>query len=617
MPEPTTSTAPHPNGNLEELQELLLAAERGRLDRLEDRLRNSVVEATAERKRLDQLQGDLTQLDDHIKNKVVDASAVANVLPDAIRQRTKQDPHLKESLAPIIIQTLMYAVRKFPQPVVDAISPVMGSAIRKYIEDALQGMVRTLDHSGLSWQGLTWRWEARKTGRSFAEVVLSHTVKYQVDRVVIFFKEDGVHLMDVHRSGLPPFEDLASGMFSAIQTAVQKFAQDEFQASEAASCKTFEMDDGTKVWIEQGPMAVLIAVVRGLPPPALRTKLQNALDSIHIELNEALQNFRGDKTPFEAARPHLESCLLREESDSRNKTGSTSGGWSPAFVVLLMLPVIWLIWWNVTSYAERQRWENFQNRVKETPGVHITSTTTNGKNGKIVVYGLRDPLSDEPQKIAQEVGLSEEVIDFQFEPYLSLAPKLIERRASQVLDAPESVRLTVPADTTVLNLTGTAPHAWIAQLRKASPTIPGITSIQDAELQDDDQQRLAELVRKVEAYHFDFEAGSASLSVEPGSALQTLLQELHKSDELAQQLGNQIRVEIHGNTSDEGSTEMNRRLALARAQGILSALNVEPFQAIDFLPVAGSVEPPVIGKTQDTKPLRARRVSFQVRVIDP
>lgn len=595
---PTTSTAPHPNGNLEELQKLLLEAERGRLDRLEDRLRNSVV----------------------------DASVVANVLPDAIRLRTKQDQQLEKSLAPIIGKIFVRGIKGSPQLIADAISPVMMPAIRKAIETAVQGMVqsmnRTLDHSGLSRQGLTWRWEAWRTGKNFGEVVLAHTLRYQVERVFLFFREDGAHLDDVRGPGIPPFEpgheNLVSSMFSAIKTAVQKFAQDEFQASEHASMNEFKMDDGKTVLIEQGPKAVLAAVVRGLPSPSLRAALQDALDSIHVELNEALQNFRGDKKAFEAARPHLESCLLHEEkTNPPSETSSARGRLSPARVVMLMLLLISLVWgikWGVTSYLERQRWADFLDKAGETPGIHITSNTANGKNGKTTVYGLRDPLSDNPQEIAREAGLPHETIDFQLEPYLSLQPELVARRAKDILNSPESVRLSVPAGTTVLNIAGTAPHSWIARLTKIGSTIPGVTSIQDAGLQDESRLRLDQLAREIEAHQVDFEAGSASLAAESESALQAVRRALRESDALAQQLDHRMRVEIRGHTSEEGSEGTNRRLALARAQRILSALNVERFPAIDLLSDAESVGPSATAEIQGSKPLRARRVSFHVTV---
>ena len=574
LEERNTPTAPPSNGNLEELQTLLLKKERYRLDELEaDRVRLDRLEA--ERGRLDQLEDGLNKLDDDLKNKVVDATAVAKVLPDAIRQRstTKQDQDLEESLELIFVSTFKRTVINSRDDVVKAISPVMGPAIRKYIEDVLQGMVRTLDHSGLSWRGMTWRWEAWRTGRSFGDVVISHTVKYHVERVFLFFREDGVHLADVHLSDAPAFEsgheDLVTSMFSAIKTAWQKFTQDEFQVSEHSAMKEIKMD-GKTVLIEQGPKAVLAAVVRGIPPSSLRSKLQNALDSIHVELSEALQNFQGDKGPFEAAKPHLESCLLYEESDSSNEKVAASGGLSPALAVFLILVVGSLALWGITSYLEwqqgadeKQRWAEFQEKVREKPGIHITSIeNAKGQNGRTIVYGLQDPLSDDPKEIAKEAGLSAEAIDFQLEQYQSLEPELRERRAR------------------------------------------------------DNRRRLDELIQEIKKYQFDFEAGSASLVMDSESALQKLHQALRKSDTLALQLGHRVRVEIHGNTTEEGSAELNHRLALARAKQVLSALNVERFLATDFRSVAESVGSSAAAETQGSKSLRARRVSFYVMVED-
>jgi hypothetical protein len=246
--ERSTSIVSHSDGDLEEIQRVLLVEERRRLDKLEDRLKNSVV----------------------------DAPLVANVLPDAIRQCTKQDQHLEKSLAPIIGKTFDLAIKDLSQDIAGVFYPVMGPAIRKAVaaalQDAVQFMNRTLDHS-LSWRGMTWRWEAWRTGKSFADVVMSHTLQYRVERVFLFFREDGVHLGEVNHPSIRPFEhkDLASSMFSAIQTTMQKFAHDEFQASEHAPLKAIEIDDDLTVLIEQGPKASLAAVVRTIAviPPCV------------------------------------------------------------------------------------------------------------------------------------------------------------------------------------------------------------------------------------------------------------------------------------------------------------------------------------------------------------
>jgi len=74
----------------------------------------------------------------------------------------------------------------------------MGPAIRRAIGEALsrliQSLDRALDHS-LTWRGLGWRLEAARTGRSFAEVVLAHTLVFRVEQVFLIHRRTGLLLL--------------------------------------------------------------------------------------------------------------------------------------------------------------------------------------------------------------------------------------------------------------------------------------------------------------------------------------------------------------------------------------------------------------------------------------
>jgi OOP family OmpA-OmpF porin len=125
---------------------------------------------------------------------------VSHVLPAAIAVRSRQDNDLSEALAPTLTSAIERSVRKNPQTLVDAIFPVMGPAIRKAIAAALSGMVQSLNQSlshSLSVQGLKWRLEAWRTGKTFAEVVLLHTLLYRVEQVFLIHKETGLLLLHV------------------------------------------------------------------------------------------------------------------------------------------------------------------------------------------------------------------------------------------------------------------------------------------------------------------------------------------------------------------------------------------------------------------------------------
>jgi len=141
----------------------------------------------------------------------------------------------------------------------------MGPAIRKAISSALSGMIesfnQTLSYS-VSVRGLRWRLEALRTGKSFAEVVLMHTLLYRVEQVFLIHKKTGLLLQHVSAvPGAVQDADMVSGML----TAIQDFVHDSFSSRRSDELETLQVGDLT-VWIEQGPLAILAGVIRGNAP---------------------------------------------------------------------------------------------------------------------------------------------------------------------------------------------------------------------------------------------------------------------------------------------------------------------------------------------------------------
>ena len=161
-----------PEEDIEELRKLLLSPIQAQLDGLQ--------------KRLD--RPDLYARD------------VSQVLPEAISLRSNQDKKIQMALAPITENAIKSSIRRDRKVLVDALFPVMGPAIRRAIAAAIQGMVQSfnqiLEHS-LSLNGLKWRIEALRTQRPFAEVVLLHTLIYQVEQVFLIHRETGLVLQHV------------------------------------------------------------------------------------------------------------------------------------------------------------------------------------------------------------------------------------------------------------------------------------------------------------------------------------------------------------------------------------------------------------------------------------
>ena len=180
------------------------------------------------------LSPEQTQLDEireRLDNRAVQPREISRVLPEAFAMRGETDQSLSNVLTPYVEHGFGAAVRKSPRAIVDAIAPIMGPAIRQAIVRALQSMTQSFNHSlddSLSIRGLRWRLEAWRTGRSFAEVVLLHTLRYRVEQVFLIHRETGLLLHHVAAEGaVVQDQQVLSGML----TAIQSYVRDSFGAS--------------------------------------------------------------------------------------------------------------------------------------------------------------------------------------------------------------------------------------------------------------------------------------------------------------------------------------------------------------------------------------------------
>ncbi|MGH9426203.1 MAG: OmpA family protein, partial [Terriglobia bacterium] len=123
-------------------------------------------------------QSQLAKLRARLDNPQRFAEEISTILPDAVSLRTAKDQQLTKALTPTVEAALSASVKKDPRPLVDAMTPVIGPAIRKAIAQAFSELTQSINQAmerSFSKEGLSWRVEAWRTGKSFSEVVLSHT----------------------------------------------------------------------------------------------------------------------------------------------------------------------------------------------------------------------------------------------------------------------------------------------------------------------------------------------------------------------------------------------------------------------------------------------------------
>ena len=546
-----------------------------------------------EQSRLEQLQAQVEHLD-------LTAHNLSRVLPEAIALRGEADHRLTHALTPHVSEALGVSVRKQPHMIVEAIAPIMMPAIRQTIANALRSMVQslnqTVEHS-LSIRSLKWRLEALRTGKPFAEIVLLHTLCYRVEQVFLIHAQTGLLL--THAAGdsvAVQDQTLVSGMLSAIRS----FVQDSFGATDDQGLNTFQVGDLT-VWIEQGPEAILAAVIRGTPPESFHVHLQDTLNHLHVDYADALARFSGDAAAFTSATPRLEECLRAQFETHRR-------GIAPIAWILLAAIVAGTASWGWLTYQERRHWHSYLDRLASEPGLVVTST--HSENNRYVLTGLRDPLAADPNALLQDSGLASDRIDSKWSPYYALEPAFTLKRAGFVLSPPNTVQLAVKG--TRLTVSGTATAEWIRQSRPLARLLPGIAEYDDHPVVT---QSLEALAQGMAGVWILFEQGTATIrSPEQLQGVRHISTLLHQLDEMAHFSGAAVTIDVIGQTDALGQSDQNRRLSESRAQAVLEAIHPTTFTTITFRTrgIVPASEPPDVQHTDTLS--QARRVSFLATV---
>jgi len=541
------------------------AAVREGPDEAEDNSSDSTTDELAELRGL-LLAPEQTQLSDlreRLDNPARYAEDVSRVLPDAFALSTNRSKKLANMLMPTVEEAIGVSVKKNPQRLVDAIFPVMGPAIRKAIAAAFSEMVQSLNQTleySVSLKGLKWRFEALRTGKSFAEVVLSHTLLYRVEQVFLIHRETGLLLQHVE-AGVAAVQDV--DVVSGMLTAIQDFVHDSFGAERTDTLDSMQVGELT-VWIEQGSQAVLAAVIRGTAPNELRRVMQDALDSIYVEQREALESFTGDSAPFAASRPHLESCIQMQTEGVRRKKPS------PVLVTAAALILLAIGVWMVFSIRESRRWNDYLSRLRAEPGLVVVSAEKRG--GKYYITGLRDPLAADPASLLPASKIDPQDVAARWEPYHASNPDFVLTRVNRLLDPPRTVSLSVEDGALVAR--GAAPHDFIKAARRIPQMMPSVSRFDEDNLVDIDtaQSEMGAIVQGIEHLAIRFAVGSADLAPDQRDELRGVISEIQRLAVVAPSLGRTFRVEVWGHADQSGSQELNDRLIAARAEQVMSTL---------------------------------------------
>jgi len=521
---------------------------------------------------------------------------MGSILPQVLVEHAS-DPRFTHALTPPVEHAITASVRKNPAPLADALFPVMGPAIRKAVAAALASMVdgfnRTLEHS-LSWRSMAWRIEALRTGKSFGEVMLLHTLRFRVEQVFLIERASGLLLQHVTAgSGEVRDADMVSGML----TAIRDFVKDSFSVTDTEGLEGLKVGE-LSVWIEQGPRAILAAVLRGTAPRTFRTTLQTALERIHLEFADELEQFSGDTARFEGARPALETCLQSEYHATAAPNHRKL--WAAVAVAAIALVI-----WAGFAWRARSRWNHYLESLKAEPGIVVLSSGRSA--GKFSVSGLRDPLARDPESLLAASQLTPGDVDATWAPYHAANPTLAVIRARQVLQPPNGVALDL--NDGVLSITGAAPPTWLAEASRLAPLIPGVSRLDASGSAD---ASVATTVAQIESLSPLFNKGQATLAEGQEDVLRQLVLRVAELEKVAGANGPRFRLEVIGHTDMDGDPIVNVAISRSRATFVKEALEGVGGDRIVIVDAGVGSADPAVGSDTEADKQRNRRVTVHV-----
>lgn len=499
------------------------------------------------------LGGDL----DEVLKTSIDVDELTELLPLALEKSQKNKEALTRAVLPTVEAAIETSIRQDNRILSEAFFPIIGPATRKSISAAIGNLVQslnqTLEHS-LSPQSFKWRLEARRTGKSFAEVVLVRTLVYQVEQVFFIHRESGLVIQHlVSETAIAQDPDLVSAML----TALQDFVKESFVTNADGNLDTLTLGE-FNLWLEEGPHATLACVIRGTAPQDLRLTMRQTQEQIHQIFGTVLQKFDGDSSAIAGAQPYLEDCL-KARFRGKEKKEASAPLFTPSQKRLGAAVAGCLIFGiGIMTFLGKQandRWRQYLTTLEEQPGIVVVSQRQH--RGRFFLTGLKDPGAADPATLLQDTQLDENKVEMTWEAYLSLETDMVRDRITSLLAPPDTVTLTLTPERT-LRLSGTAPAQWIANAQETLRRMPSLTTWDDTQLITSEASILQAQKALLESQQIYFRPGRATLTETEKDTLyeqvQTIQQLITEANKMQQPVG--IAIAGYSDPSEDDSNTL-------------------------------------------------------------
>ena len=345
-----------------------------------------------------------------LEQSELDPHALGEILPEAVLSGEKHQNRISKSLVQVTEKAISYSIARDPEKLSTALFPIIGSSIKKAVQNMMNEMMTALNASMenlFSYKRMLWRIESIKTGIPLMDIVLKNTMQYRVEHVFLIHRNSSLllHHISIDNS-FPTDSDIVASMLSAVQD----YIKDSLALDKQETVHSISTGEYT-ILIEYGPKAIIASVVKGVLDASLQDRMLESLEAVHLKLSSELASFDGDTGAFQREEALLRPCLISRINKGKKK---------PVYgIVLLSVFALILGGMGVLLFQSAALHRGFISELNSEPGILVASDIKKMRGYEIRV--LKDSRSRSIESIALSGGIKLEQYNFILEEFISPA----------------------------------------------------------------------------------------------------------------------------------------------------------------------------------------------------
>lgn len=486
--------------------------------------------------------------------------AISPALTVGISHRMSESPdEIAMAIAPEMAAAIKQQIHLKREAMSDALYPIIGSTILKYIAEMMRDINQKLE-SSLSPEGISRKIKAKLQGISEAELLMKETTPLSVKAVFLIQAKSGLVISAVQNSER---EQLESEMVGGMLTAIRAFVNDCIsQSGNIAEIDAIEYGTSTIV-LEVAGSCYLAVVMQGETRQWFKYKMRSIFNNIVQEYGDKIQSFNGDP----ATVPPEVNSKLQKLIDTEVKVKSRK---------LPILPMIGLaalaligVPWGIHQYRSRVEASleaDTNLALQSAPELSVYRIAADVKDKLLEISGRvpNQNLRLKAEKIAQQAApqsrIENKIIAVEVPP----DPVLVEadvKRTAALLNKVESINISARYAEGKVAVAGSVSKVPDAQkITQAFEKIPGVKSVTNTVIIGTPPP--PKIIMPVRVY---FGAGSASLQAKD------VAQKLSKVKEYMDK-NRTKNLRVVGYSDFKSTPVETQKLALERATNVKNIL---------------------------------------------